>query len=142
MASSHSTPISNIPVTANVQVSDETHEDDPEVQAILNEVQVPQTTTHVSRPIMSHVSATAPMMHMPINGPPPMVEAKSSWIDMEYGKRALVAAIVAAFLFYPRTFQMIYEKVPALGKFASYDMLIRTALLAMVLYLFMLKLRI
>ena len=42
MASSHSTPISNIPVTANVQVADETHEDDPEVQAILNEVQVPK----------------------------------------------------------------------------------------------------
>lgn len=140
MASSHSTPISNIPVVANVQVSDETHEDDPEVQAILNEVQVPKMLPTGSKPMMPQVPVASQMMYM--NGPPPMVETKSSWIHMDYGKRALVAAVVAAFLFYPRTFQMIYEKVPVLGKFASYDMLIRTALLAMVLYVFMLKVQI
>ena len=140
MASSHSTPISNIPVVANVQVSDETHEDDPEVQAILNEVQIPKMLPTGSKPMMSQVPVASPMMYM--NGPPPMVETKSSWIHMDYGKRALVAAVVAAFLFYPRTFQMIYEKVPVLGKFASYDMLIRTALLAIVLYVFMLKVQI
>ena len=140
MASSHSTPISNIPVTANVQVADETHEDDPEVQAILNEVQIPKMLPTGSKPMMSQVPVASPMMYM--NGPPPMVETKSSWIHMDYGKRALVAAVVAAFLFYPRTFQMIYEKVPVLGKFASYDMMIRTALLAMVLYVFMLKVQI
>lgn len=142
MASSHSTPISNIPVTANVQVADETHEDDPEVQAILNEVQVPKMLPTGSKPMMPTAPSASPMIMQHMNGPPPMVETKSSWIHMDYGKRALVAAVVAAFLFYPRTFQMIYEKVPVLGKFASYDMLIRTALLAMVLYVFMLKVQI
>ena len=141
MASSHSTPITNIPVTANVQVSEETHEDDPEVQAILNEVQTPKMMPATSRPMVSNSPSASPIMqHM--NVPPPIVENKPSWIHMEYGKRALVAAVVAAFLFYPRTFQMIYEKVPALGKFSSYDTLIRTALLAIVLYLFMLKVQI
>ena len=137
MASSHSTPITNIPVMANIQVSEETHEDDPEVQAILNEVQIPTTQVATHRPIMPTVPSVSPMMHM--NAPPPFIENKPSWIHMEYGKRALVSAIVAAFLFYPRTFQMIYEKVPVLAKFSSYDTLIRTALLAIVLYLFMLK---
>ena len=142
MASSHSTPIANIPVTANVQVKEETHEDDPEVQAILNEVQVPKMVAPLSAP-----SASRPMMQpsqamMYMNGPPPVIENKPSWIHMEYGKRALTAAVVAAVLFYPRTFQMIYEKVPSLARFSSYDTIIRTALLAIVLYVFMLKLNI
>uniref|UniRef100_A0A6C0CRL0 Uncharacterized protein n=1 Tax=viral metagenome TaxID=1070528 RepID=A0A6C0CRL0_9ZZZZ len=140
MATSHSTPITNIPVMANIQVSEETHEDDPEIQAILNEVQVPTIQAPVHRPMIQNIPSVSPMMYM--NGPPPMIETKSSWIQMEYGKRALVAAVVAAFLFYPRTFQMIYEKIPILAKFSSYDILIRTALLAMVLYLFMLKVQI
>ena len=138
MASSHSTPIANIPVTANVQVKEETHEDDPEVQAILNEVQDPKIPQIAppSRPMMQ------PSQAIYMNAPPPVIENKPSWIHMEYGKRALVAAVVAAFLFYPRTFQMIYEKVPSLSRFASYDTVIRTAFLALVLYLFMLKLNI
>ena len=140
MASSHSTPIKNIPVTANVQVSDETHEDDPEVQAILNEVQTPRMPSVAPKQMMPTVPSTPQMMYM--NGPPPMIEDKPSWIHMEYGKKALIAAIVAAFLFYPRTLQMIYEKVPVVAKFSSYDTIIRTALLAIVLYLFMLKVNI
>lgn len=138
MASSHSTPIANIPITANVQVKEETHEDDPEVQAILSEVQQPKMPSATpSRPVMQPSQG---MMYM--NAPPPVIENKPSWIHMEYGKRAFVAAVVAAFLFYPRTFQMIYEKVPSLARFASYDTILRTAVLAMVLYLFMLKLNI
>lgn len=141
MASSHSTPITNIPVTANVQIKEETHEDDPEVQAILNEVQVQKMSTGsippASRPAMQPSQA---MMYM--NAPPPVIENKPSWIHTEYGKRAIVAAVVAALLFYPRTFQMVYEKVPSLARFSSYDTVIRTAFLAVVLYLFMLKLNI
>lgn len=140
MASSHSTPISNIPVTANVQVKEETHEDDPEVQAILNEVQVQKMASPAAVPSRPAMQPSQAMMYM--NSPPPVIENKPSWIHTEYGKRAIVAAIVAAVLFYPRTFQMVYEKVPYLGRFASYDTLIRTAFLAVVLYLFMLKLNI
>lgn len=139
MASSHSTPIANIPVTANVQVKEETHEDDPEVQAILNEVQAPKMG---SPSVVPPVARSNYQGMVYANAPPVVIENKPSWIHMEYGKRALVAAVVAAFLFYPQTFQMIYEKVPSLSKFASYDMLIRTALLAIVLYVFMLKLNI
>lgn len=135
---SMSTPISKIPVNQNVPIQAESQEDDPEVQAILQEVQQPKL------PVNVQAYSPPPMMNSQqmyqISHSLPVKEDTSSFIQTDIAKRALAAAIIATIIFYPQTLQMLYEKVPVLGKFSSYDSVIRTALLALVLYLLMWKL--
>ncbi len=56
---SMSTPISKIPVNQNVPIQVESHEDDPEVQAVLQEVQQP------TLPVKVQAYAPPPQMMNP-----------------------------------------------------------------------------
>jgi hypothetical protein len=136
---SMSTPISKIPLNQNVPIQAESHEDDPEVQAVLQEVQQPIL------PVKVQAYAPPPQMINPqqiyqMSQSIPLHNGATSFIQTDIAKRAMVAAIIATIIFYPQTLQMVYEKIPVLGKFSSYDSVIRTALLALVLYILMWKL--
>jgi len=150
-----STPISKIQVNPNLPITGESHEDDPEVMAVLQEVaQEPR-----------YVKPAQMQMQMPMQAPPQapshshygngaMVGAAAgagasagalgdaSWLHTDVAKRAVIAAIIAGVMFYPATFQILYDKIPALAKVASYDVFIRVAFLAVVLYILMWKLNI
>lgn len=135
---SMSTPISKIPLNQNIPIQAESHEDDPEVQAVLQEVQQPTLPVKVQAYAPpSMVINPQQMYHSPSL---PIQDTTSSFIQTDIAKRAIAAAIIATIIFYPQTLQMLYEKVPVLGKFSSYDSVIRTALLAVVLYVLMWKL--
>lgn len=59
----------------------------------------------------------------------------SKFIDKKAAQRALVAALIAFALFYPEDMSALYAKVPLLNRFSGHDRIIRTLLLAVVLYL-------
>jgi len=147
-----STPISKIQVNPNLPITGESHEDDPEVMAVLQEVKE-------SHPPMAqeprYAKPVQQQMHMPMHyGNGAMVGTgagavataggamDASWLQTDVAKRAAIAAIIAGVMFYPATFQMLYDKIPALAKVASYDVFIRVAFLAVVLYILMWKLNI
>jgi len=137
---SMSTPISKIPVNQNVPIQVESHEDDPEVQAVLQEVQQPTLPVKVQAyappPQMMNPQQMYQLSHQTM----PLQTGATPFIQTDIAKRAIAAAMIATIIFYPQTLQMVYDKVPALGKFSSYDSVIRTALLAVVLYILMWKL--
>ena len=83
----------------------------------------------------------------PIHAPMPMQQAvrmvvqPSPWMDKDRAQRALIAAVIALAIFYPGSMQVIYSKLPRFeGFFASYDLLIRAVLFAVVIYLLLWKL--
>ena len=128
-----STPISKIPAQATQEA------EDPEVLAILKEMQQPEPTPQVN-----------PAMTIPAMAPPPMMMQRPSnnvvavnqpkpYFQMDLLQRAAIAAVIAFVLFYPKTLAMVYEKLPQLEAF---DPFLRTFLLALVLYLLMWKLNI
>lgn len=135
-----STPISKLPVHhPNLQISGDSQEDDPEVQAVLQEVQqahqpppMVQTQMYQLPPRMSSPPQMAPTQVNPSN--------TSSWFQHDLAKKAIFAAILAGILFHPKSLTLLYEKVPMLNRFESYDLFIRIALLAVVLYGLMWKL--
>jgi len=66
----------------------------------------------------------------------------ASWVNTSHAQRAILAAIIAAFIFYPFETGVIYEKIPYLSNMHQHDRLIRTLLLAVILYVLLLKLNI
>jgi hypothetical protein len=142
-----STPIANIPIS---QVSQPT-EEDPEVMAILQEMQnVPQPQAHtvsmqrpVQQPMVNHPVMT-PSYGVPQN--PMMIQAKVSskpaWFQSELAQRAIYASLIAFILFYPSTLEIVYQKIAVLEKFRSYDSIVRFLLLAVILYVLMWKFQI
>ena len=66
----------------------------------------------------------------------------AQWVDVSHAQRAILGAIVAAILFYPFETGAIYEKIPFFTNAHQYDRLIRTIVLAIVLYVLLLKLKI
>ena len=137
-----STPISKLAVPTNVPIQVESQDEDPDVQAVLQEVQKPAS---ISLPPPSMASQPVyhpqPVYHQPniqIYSQP----SSLSWIQTEVAKRAMFAAIIASVFFYPKTFEMIYQKVPILSKVIAFEWYIRILLLAVVLYLLMWKLNI
>ena len=138
-----STPISKLPVNhPNLQISGDSQEDDPEVQAVLQEVQQRQPAPPMVQTQMYAVPPPQQMMMAPSPRVPPMVvESSNPWVQPEMAKKAVIAAVLAAMLFHPKTLAMLYERIAFLQKFESYDVWIRMALLAVVLYLLMIKLK-
>jgi hypothetical protein len=63
-------------------------------------------------------------------------------IDISYAQRAVIAAIVAAIIFYPFETGIFYEKIPFLSNMHQHDRMIRTLILAVILYLLLLKINI
>lgn len=129
-----STPISKIPAQPTQEA------EDPEVLAILKEMQQAEPTPQVN-----------PAMTIPTMAPPPMMMQRppaaqmvqpvenKAYFRMDLLQKAAVAAVIAFILFYPKTLAMVYEKLPQLEAF---DPFLRTFLLAVVLYLVMWKLNI
>lgn len=66
----------------------------------------------------------------------------SDWINTPHAQRAILAAFIAAMIFYPFDTGAIYEKIPFFANAYQYDRLIRTLLLAVTLYVLLLKLNI
>lgn len=66
----------------------------------------------------------------------------SEWINTPHAQRAILAAFIAAMIFYPFDTGAIYEKIPFFANAHQYDRLIRTLLLAVTLYVLLLKLNI
>ncbi len=139
-----STPVSKIPAQS---VSTNEEEDDSEVISILKEMAASENPVQ-----------TPPTYHMPpppqpthYNPPPPpprpappsqvvQVKLPKSYIQQELIQKAVIAAIIAAVMFYPKTFEILYSKFPMLQKVAPFDPILRVFLLAVILYLLMWKL--
>ena len=66
----------------------------------------------------------------------------TDWINTPHAQRAILAAFIAAMIFYPFDTGAIYEKIPFFANAHQYDRLIRTVLLAITLYVLLLKLNI
>lgn len=131
-----STPISKLPVHhPNLQISGDSQEDDPEVQAVLQEVQ----QAHQPPMVQTQMYAMPPP-RMPTQQIAPVQMDKPSWFQHDLAKKAVFAAVLAGILFHPKTLVILYEKIPMLNRFESYDLFIRIALLAVVLYGLMWKL--
>ncbi len=136
-----STPISKLAVPTNVPIQVESQDEDPDVQAVLQEVQKP---AFISLPPSV---ASQPVYHQPVyHQPNVQIYTQSSsplsWIQKDIAKRAMLAAIIASVFFYPKTFELIYQKVPVLSKVNAFEWYIRILLLAVVLYILMWKLNI
>lgn len=130
MSQSMSTPISNIPIQSQSPT-----EEDPEVLALLKELQPPVAST------MSTMPPPPPPPHMPV----PL--SASSYYNINEGfdykkpyfhpdimKKTLIFVILAFILFYPRIFDSIYEKMPSLNAFRTYEVVGRAFLLFVITY--------
>lgn len=136
-----STPISKLPVHhPNLQISGDSQEDDPEVQAVLQEVQQRQPTPTAVQTQM-YAIPSPPQMMMAAPRVTVATESTNPWVQQDMAKKAVIAAVLAALLFHPKTLTLLYERVSFLQKFESYDLWIRMALLAVVLYVLMIKLK-
>jgi len=76
---------------------------------------------------------------MPMLLPPYMKEPSNPWVDTSKLQTAVVASIIAVVLLIPNV-SFIYEKFEKLASIRSYELFIRIALLALVLYVAMIKL--
>lgn len=131
-----STSITQLPGTA----ASSTPIEDANVLSVIDEMQ------QVVAPAQPTV-APPPALRMMV--PPPMSYGASkgvgadagAWMDKDRAQKALVAAVIALALFYPGSLQMVYSKLPRFEAFfASYDLMIRAALFAVVIYLLLWKL--
>lgn len=140
-----STPIAQLPKQINAQHIT-AQEEDPMVSDVITEMEkefsasappppaTPQPTVVPSGPPVQYAQMYAT--------PPPYMsyQQKKQWIDIPIAKRAAVCAIVALVMFYPFETGVIYTKVPFLAKMESYERIVRTLLLAVLLYVLMWKL--
>ena len=135
-----STPISNIPLPSAPQPP---IEEDPEVNAILQEMQqsIPQPSV-VQQHAVSPMRYAPPPQHMQPSTAIAVPVASKPLFHSETAQRAVYAALIAYVLFYPKTLEMVYTKFSFMEKFQPYDMVIRFLLLAVVLYALMWKLQI
>jgi len=128
-----STPISKIPVSNQPPQEEE----DPEVLAILQEMQQSNSTPNLQK---------LPQQVLYPNPPPlPPVIANivtvptQHWFKQDLAQRALIAALIAYFIFQLKSIDTVYVTFPILEKLQPYDFVIRILLLAVVLYLLMWK---
>lgn len=150
-----STPIQQIPPQAPAAGSAGA-EEDPVVRDVLREMDAEIATA--TRAVAPQPPPQAgPKMPPPGYGPPPGYAMRlppgfrpgpppAPWTGPHqlYNpiamQRAAIAAIIAGLIFYPATLEFVFEKIPALSPLASYETIVRVALLALVLYLVMWKL--
>lgn len=131
MSQSMSTPISNIPIQPQSPI-----EEDPEVLALLKELHPPvASTTSTSMP------PPPPLPHMPM---PPSAASyyninesfdyKKPYFQPEVMQKTLIFVILAFILFYPRIFDGVYQKMPSLDAFRTYEVVGRALLLFVITY--------
>ena len=136
-----STPISKIPAQASPDVEESDDDEDPEVLSILKEMSDSERPPAPPPPRQQAYKPSPP----PKAYPPPSANVvqhnlPKSYIQQDLLQKAVVAAIIAAVMFYPKTLEILYTKFPIMEKFQSFDSIIRVVLLALVLYVLMWKL--
>lgn len=116
----------------------------------------PPSNIHPSHVVHTSMQSTNPYppttLVMPISpsGSPPSHPLNSyaahvqynknkTWWNTENAQRAVIAAVIALILFQPTTLAAVYKISPLTNRFESYDTYIRTALLAIVLYILLWK---
>lgn len=148
---SMSTPIQQLqnaapPPTAEVP-------QDPEVLNVLSEME--QEVAAASRshatpqapppPVatMQHPQAPPPMRPVPVM--PTQVSGKSQkgikgWYNPELLQKAAILTLIVLVLFYPATMQFVYAKVPQYeAMLQSYDIVIRSIVFGVLVYVLLLK---
>lgn len=128
-----STPISKIPVLPGTQVQQE--EEDPEVLAILKEMQQPDTPVEkISQPVY-----VPPSNHQLISQPI-INNVTKTWYNQDLVNKAIIGALLAYLMFNSKLLEGVYTAIPALQKLQNYDYIVRVLLLAVLFYLIMWKL--
>lgn len=151
-----STPINKLPSQSNTQPianAPPTSEDDPFVTDVISEmenefaVSNPPRAAHAAAPTPTPALGASsgyapPFQHGPYPTPSPTISshAPSSYIDIAVAKRATICAVVALVLFYPFETGMIYEKLKFLAQLQPYERVVRALLLAILIYVLLLKL--
>lgn len=161
MSTSMSTPINQLKNAANngnMQLPK--LDDDPMVQDVINSlVKEVKTQENIkSTPIGNYQpqpqqhQQPQPQQHAPQNyqqSPPQQPNQQyyqmmhkqqsnsllDSWISTDDAKTAVIIAVIALIMLYPTDTSSIYSKFEFLSTFHQYDIFIRTALLAVILYI-------
>lgn len=147
-----STPVQQLPATAPSQAPPAKPDEDPTIRNVLEEMELEVAAATAAQkpppppprvpppPAPVHTVAAMPSYPHPFLHAGDFVEEEMGWWDPLSAKRAAIAAVVAMALFYPKTLHAVFDRVPALQRFASYDHLIRAALLALVIYVLLTRL--
>jgi hypothetical protein len=132
MSQPMSTPISNIPIQSQPQSPTE---DDPEVLALLKELQPPVAST------MSTSPPPPPQPRMPVPHSASShyninegFVSKKPYFQPEVMQKTLVFVILAFIIFYPQIFDSVYQKMPSLEGFRTYEVVGRALLLFVITY--------
>lgn len=130
-----STPVQQLP-RPSAPVSGATAVTDPIVRDVLMEME--SEVAAAQHPVAQHSArAVQPMpSYAPRYMPPP---APQGWWNAAYAQRAVVAALVAALLLHPAAGEVIGRRVAILDANQFYNLAVRAALLAVVLYVLMWK---
>lgn len=128
-----STPINQLPTN---KPSSASLPDDPEVLNVLQEMeQEVKTAARANSVPMPPPPPSMPMMMMP----PPQYTVKKTastnkWINHEIMQRAAIIGVIALITFYPKTMEYVYS-IPKLAFLEQFDITVRAAMLAVVVYL-------
>lgn len=151
--SSMSTPVANLPKVDNTNPS--SVNTDPVVTDVLEEMErevaaakhsaspiQKQSMPQQAQPYMYNGQQMMPQMQqMPQMPSMYMKDMGAPWIDKERLQTAVVASVIAMLLLLPKL-PNIYDRFSRIAFLEPYETYIRVALLALVLYLVMIKLNI
>lgn len=133
-----STPIHQLPAQQAATATSAPPVDDPEVLSMLNEME--HEVQEATKQQQQHQAAVRPPpMPVPVSTPTiaptvKRVAPKGIW-QPETAQKAVMYAAIALIIFYPATMKFIYDKLPKFESiFTSYDVIIRTIVLAIALY--------
>lgn len=133
-----STPISQLPKADGRQASP-SDTIDPSVTDVLEEME--KEVAAAQKPSAPQQPTSPPMyaMYQPPSPPLYMKDADASWLDVPKIKTAAVATVLAMLLLLPKVPE-IYERFGRIAFLAPYELYIRAGMLALVLYLLMVRL--
>lgn len=144
MAAPMSTPIQNLP-TATVSVS---KDEDNTLRDVLKEVELEISAAHPPQqappPMAPRIPPNAPVQpstHAPIiyampTAPSacPVLKVGSMTFQPLLLKYAVATAVIALVVYAPATLQKIYQFVPMLSKFQSYEWVFKSLLIVVLAY--------
>ena len=144
--SSMSTPIANLPKAdsssppppIDASVADVLEEMEREVSAAQQQQQHPSAPQQHLQP--QHLQPQHLGSYMPQMSPLSLyVDDQDEWVDMPKVKTAVLASLMALLLLIPK-FPDIYDKFTRIAFLEPYELYIRAGLLALVLYILMVRL--
>lgn len=122
-----STPITNIPIDKEPAKIEE----DPEVSAILKEMQPPPVTHQV--PHVVQAQQHVPPQQVYKNQPAVVSIQKRPYLDYDILYKVIYALAIAYVVFYPEI-GFVYSKFPILDKIKTYEFIIRVLLFGVIIY--------